>query len=190
MDLIPPQLIVSRHFSDEQAELDGLSGKFELASQTLNEFIEENATEEGLLASAMEDDKITRALAAARLRDAKRENCDPEEIDALTTLIALYDEEATARKRAKEASAALDAAAIARYGKLTIDQIQGLLINDKWGSEIARRIDMELGKLVQGLGDRIRTLGERYDETLGDIQSVASELNKRVLQHLAEMGVE
>ena len=54
---------------------------------------------------AVDDDKITKALATARLKEAKREGADPDEIEALEHVIKLYDAEAAAKKAAKEAQA-------------------------------------------------------------------------------------
>ena len=66
----------------------------------------------------MDDDKITKALAAARLKEAKREDSDPDEVEALEHLIKLYNAEAAAKKAAKEAQAALDVATLKKYGDL------------------------------------------------------------------------
>ena len=82
-DLIPPALIVARYFADEQAKVDELNATAEEATRAVEEYIEEHAVEDGLLAEAMDDDKITKALAAARLKEAKREGSDPDEIKAL-----------------------------------------------------------------------------------------------------------
>ncbi len=79
-DLIPPTLIVARYFAEKQVKLDGLVAAAEDAARAVEEYIEEHAMEDGLLAEAMEDDKISKALAAARLRVAKRAGSDPAEV--------------------------------------------------------------------------------------------------------------
>ena len=60
MDLIPPALIVARYFADEQAKLDELTAAAEEATRAVEEYVEEHAVEDGLLAEAMDDDKIRR----------------------------------------------------------------------------------------------------------------------------------
>lgn len=50
MDLIPPALIVTRYFADEQAEVDGLTAAAEEAARAVEEYVEEHAMDEGLLA--------------------------------------------------------------------------------------------------------------------------------------------
>ena len=59
----PAGLIVARYFADEQAQVDELDAEAEAATQAVEEYVEEHAGEEGLLAEAMDDDKITKTLA-------------------------------------------------------------------------------------------------------------------------------
>ena len=75
MDLIPPEYVIARFFPEEKAELDALVVEQEAASQAVEEYIEEHAVEEGLLWEAVEDDKITKALATARLRVREARGC-------------------------------------------------------------------------------------------------------------------
>ncbi len=82
-DLIPPALIVARWFADDQANLDQLNAAAEEAARAVEEYIEEHAVDEGLLWEAVEDGKVTKALVAARLKEAKREQADAEEVAAL-----------------------------------------------------------------------------------------------------------
>ena len=71
MDLIPPALIVARYFTSEQAKIDDLTAAAEEASRAVEEYVEEHTDEDGLLAEAIDDDKINKALASARLKEAK-----------------------------------------------------------------------------------------------------------------------
>jgi type I restriction enzyme M protein len=98
MDLLPPTLIEAHYFQAEQERVAELDAVAEEASRAVEEFIEENATDEGLLSEAMDDGKVTKALAAARLKEAKREGSDPDEVKALEHLLDLYAKEANAKK--------------------------------------------------------------------------------------------
>src|SRR5207247_2556718 len=93
-DLIPTALIVARYFAEAKANVDELNAAAEEAARAVEEYTEDHAVEDGLLADAMDDGKITKALAAARLKEAKREGSDPDEIKALQHLIDLYNTEA------------------------------------------------------------------------------------------------
>ncbi|MCM3534969.1 type I restriction-modification system subunit M [Cellulosimicrobium funkei] len=190
MDLVPPALIVARYFAEEQAKVDELVAAAEGISQRVEEFIEEHSGEEGPLADAMEDDRITKALAAARLRVAKREDPKSEEIDALTKLIALYNAEATAKKAAKDAQAELDALTFKQYGNLSTADIQSLVIDDKWGVRMHRGARAELDALIQKLVERLNVLGERHAKTVRDIDAELETLSAKVAAHLVAMGVE
>ncbi len=108
MDLIPPALIVARYFGEQQAKVDEIVAVAEESTRAVEEYVEEHAVEDGLLADAMDDDKITKALVAARLKAVKRGGGDPEEVRALQHAAKLYNAEAAAKKAAKDAQAELD----------------------------------------------------------------------------------
>ena len=189
MDLIPPALIVARYFSEDQKTIDELILKAEEASGQVEEFTEEHCVEDGLLAEAMDDGKITKSLATSRLKDAKREATDMEEIAALTHLVSLYDTEAAIKKSVKNALAELDMKVLNQYTKLTEHEVQALVIDDKWHATIMAAISHEITKLTHNLVSRIQELGERYDETATDLEDEVERLSTRVSGHLAEMGI-
>jgi type I restriction enzyme M protein len=190
MDLISPVLVVTRYFAEQQAYVDELNTKAEETARQIEEYTEEHAAEDGLLADAMDDDKITKALATARLKEAKREGTDPDEIKALEHLISLYDAESAAKKAAKETQAALDLATLKKYVELSEHDIKQLVLDDKWAATITQRIAGEVNSLTLALVDRIQQLGERYAETVGALAADLENLDAKVAQHLAEMGVE
>ncbi|MGV9563911.1 type I restriction-modification system subunit M [Streptomyces sp. NPDC003480] len=189
MDLLPPEYVIARFFPEEKAKLDELNSEQEAASQALEEYTEEHAIEGGLLWDAVEDDKITRKLASARLRTAMREGAEGDEIQALQQVIKLYDTEAATKKAVKEATAELEQLALAQYPKLTTDDIQSLVIDDKWGGTIHGRIGGEVTALGQALVARLRVLADRYESTVGDLDTQIEVLAARVANHLAAMGV-
>ncbi|NKR88856.1 type I restriction-modification system subunit M [Rhodococcus hoagii] len=189
MDLISPALIVARYFADEQARIDELSTAAEEAARAVEEYLDEHAVEDGLLADAMDDDKISKTLVAARLKKIKTGG-DPDEVKALQHAIKLYNAEAAAKKVVKEAQAALDLATLKKYGDLSDDDIKTLVLDDKWRSVVERRIAGEVEALTLDLVARVKELGERYAETVGDLDAELSELESRVTHHLADMGVE
>ncbi|HEY3959862.1 MAG TPA: type I restriction-modification system subunit M [Solirubrobacteraceae bacterium] len=189
MDLIPPVLVVARYFADEQVKLEELNARAEEAARLVEEHTDEHAVEDGLLAAAVEDGKITKAFASARLKDAQRENSDAEEIAALEKVIALFNEESAAKGLAKEAQAALDLATLEKYGDLSEADVKTLVLDDKWETTVSGRVASVLTSLVLGLVGRIHELGERYAETMGDLEAELEERSIQVVSHLAEMGV-
>ena len=190
MDLLPPDLVVARYFATERAEVDELNALAEQASQTVEEFIEENSGEDGLLADAMDDDKISKMLATARLKVAKYEDPRSDEVAGLTRLVGLYKVEAEAKKTAKDAQAELDRKVLTRYAKLTTEDIQSLVIDDKWGARFVRGAQAELDVLIRRLVDRLVVLGSRYAATLSDLDAEFRRLASSVAEHLTAMGVD
>jgi type I restriction enzyme M protein len=189
MDLIPPNVMVARYFADGQAKVAELSFKAEEATRAIEEYIEEHAVEDGLLAGAMEDDKVSKALVTLRLKEARHEGSDLEEIKTLQHLIDLYNDEATAKKALKDAQAALDLNTLKKYGDLTEADVKHLVLDDKWATTVAGRITEEVNALTLALVSRIQQLGERYAETLDVIDAEVEKYEARVARQLADMGV-
>jgi type I restriction enzyme M protein len=188
-DLIPPALVVARYFAAEQAELEALNTKAEEAARAAEEYVEEHAVEDDLLWEAVDDGKVTKALAAARLKEARCEGSDADEIVALERAVALFNAESAAKKTVKTAQAALDVATLKKYGDLREADVKALVLDDKWKATISRRVENILTSLVLDLVARIRELGERYGETLGNLEAGLNELGNRVAGHLAAMGI-
>jgi type I restriction enzyme M protein len=184
-DLIPPDLVVVRYFSDQQAAVDRLTTAVDDASRAIDEYVEEHAVEDGLLAEAMDDGKVTKALATARLKDARQEGSDLDEIKALQHVIELFEAESAAKKAGKEAQVALDLNALHRYAGLTETEIKQLILDDKWLATITGRIASELNALTLALVARIEELGDRYGKTLAKIDAAVERLSARVAEHLA-----
>ncbi|MGW0019932.1 type I restriction-modification system subunit M [Rhodococcus sp. NPDC003382] len=188
MDLIPPTLIVARFFADEQAEIDELAAAAEEATRAVEEYIEEHAVEDGLLADAVDDDKISKALVATRLKAIKAGG-DPDEIKALQHATKLYNTEAAAKKALKDAKGELDLATLKKYGDLTEDDIKTLVLDDKWYATVVRRVAGEVEALTLDLVARIQQLGKRYAETVSELDAELEEIEAKVAGHLDAMGV-
>ena len=188
-DLIPPALIVARYFAKEQREIDALNSEAEEAGRIVEEYTDEHAVEDGLLADAMDDAKITKVLATARLKEARREGSDPAEVGALQKVIGLFNAESVAKKTAKDAQAALALATLKKYGDLDDEDVRVLVIDAKWKATVTKRVTDELTSLVLDLVGRIQLLGQRYAETVGMLEAEIDDLGTRVAAHLAEMGV-
>ncbi len=188
-DLIPPALIVARWFADEQAKVKELNTLAEVATRAVEEYTEEHITEDGLLWEAVDDGKINKALATARLKEAKRERADADEIAALEHAVQLFNAESSSKKAAKQAQADLDLATLHKYGDLTESDVKDLVLDAKWRATVSHRVDGVLTSLVFDLVARLKQLGERYRDTLDSLEAALDELNSRVASHLVEMGI-
>jgi type I restriction enzyme M protein len=189
MDLVPPDLIVSRYFPAEAASVDHLVTAAEGARAMVETYVEEHAVEDGPLWEALDEKgKVTRKSTGDALSGA-RSHGDPEAIEALQSLRQLLQNEATAKKAAQLEQGVLDTTTLRQYGDLGEASVTQLVVEDKWQAALAGRIERVLMALALHLVARIEELGNRYGETLGSIEADVSKLNARVLNHLQEMGI-
>ena len=63
------------------------------------------------------------------------------------------------------------------------------MLDNKWQGTVSSRIADEVDALTFALVDRIQALGERYAETVEEIESGLATLEAKVASHLADMGV-
>ena len=84
----------------------------------------------------------------------------------LSDWLKLNAEESDLKKRLKEAEAALDAKAYAKYPKLTESEIKSLVVDDKWLAALDAAIHGEMDRVSQQLTQRVKELAERYETPL------------------------
>ncbi|MEU6131419.1 type I restriction-modification system subunit M [Saccharopolyspora sp. NPDC047091] len=190
MDLIPPEYVIARFFPEEKVKLDDLVVEHEAAEQVIDEYLAEHVVEDGLLWDAADEEgKVSAKIAKDRIKDAKAEEAEADEIEALNHVIRLFAAEAAAKKAVKDATIKLHEQALAHYGKLTTENIQALVIDDKWGGTIRSRIGAEVTALGQALIGRLRVLADRYESTVDELDDAMDVLSAKVAQHLVDMGV-
>jgi len=188
MDLIPPDLIVAHYFADEQVQVDHLNAEAEAAARTVEEYVEEHSGYEAPLADVVDDkDKLTQKVAKATLKEAEAAK-DEEGTECLRIAMDLLNVEAAVKKAAKEAQASLDKDTLNKYGDLAEGDIKSLVLDGKWAVTIRDRIADEADSLTLTLVARIQQLGERYAETVSDLDDELKRVGVAVEQHLLEMG--
>ncbi len=183
-DLIPKALIVARYFVNEQLAIDQLAADLDVVTARLTEMEEEHGGEDGAFA---ELDKVNKANIAARLTEIKGDKAAKDEAAVLNDWLKLNGEEADVKKRLKEAEAALDAEAYARYPKLAEAEIKRLVIEDKWLDALDAAIHGEIDRVSQHLTWRVKELAERYDTPLPQVVERVAELQAKVNRHLDAM---
>ncbi|ART83854.1 type I restriction-modification system subunit M [Oceanisphaera profunda] len=185
-ELIPPALMVSRYFAEQQSELDILQAELDNTAQALENLIEEQATEDGPLVEALNDkDKVTKASVTARLKLAT----DGDELAALKQVKKLFDTETKQKSLLKEAQEALDLAVFKRYATLAEADIKTLLVEDKWQATLQGQIVAEIERITQQLANRLQELDERYAQPLPAITESVELLSDKVAAHLKAMGL-
>jgi type I restriction enzyme M protein len=190
MDLLPPELLVGRYFADQQVDLDELNAELEIATTALDEHAEEHGGDEGLLSDATNDKgKYTQQAVNLVISEAQVVG-DTETMACATEALRLIKDEATAKKAAKNAQAALDLATLKKYGDLVVSDVKALVLDDKWQATILCREAAEVRALTLALVARIHELGERYAATASELKTQLEELESKVGRHLADMGIE
>ncbi len=188
-DLLPKTYVVARFFADEQATIDRLAAELETALTARSELEEEHAGEDAAFAGF---DKINVAGVKERIKENGTPDADDpgaaEELAVLERWLALANQEAGLKKRIKEAEAALDTAAYARYPQLTEDEVKTLVVDDKWLAAIDRALHGEMDRVSQALAQRVRELAGRYETPLPRLAERVEELEARVCRHLERMG--
>jgi type I restriction enzyme M protein len=184
-DLIPKALIVGRYYAKEQIAIDQLAAELEGVTASLTEMEEEHCGEDGAFADL---DKVNKANVAARLKEITGDKDAKDEAAVLNDWLKLNNEEADLKKRLKEAEAALDAQAYARYPKLTESEIKTLVVDDKWFGALDTAIHGEMDRVSQQLTQRVKELAERYETPLPQVTSRVVELEAKVNRHLERMG--
>ena len=196
MDLVLPGLVINSYFTVEQSAIEELQARQENAARELEEFIEENTGEEGLLEEAVNDKgKVTRAGVKNRLKELIIDNGqltmpeDKDEVEALEKCLELMDAESSAAKDVKETQAKLDEKVLAQYGRLTEDEIIEITVEDKWLASIQAAIEGEVNRMTQQLAGRVRELEERYAHPLHELEQEVKDYSAKVEDHLRKMGV-
>lgn len=89
----------------------------------------------------------------------------------------------------KEAEKALDKKVIERYETLTPEEIQTLVVDDKWLPTIKSYIDGEVEAISRSLTQRVNELASRYNKSVIEIDENVDELETRVQSHLKAMEI-
>ena len=133
----------------------------------------------------VDDEEAFRTVHVQRLREF---GFEVVEADILNAWLKLSTQEADAKKALKDAEAALDALAYAKYPNLSEAEIKTLVVEDKWLTAISSAIHGEMDRISQALTQRVKELAERYETPLPQLTERVTELAERVNVHLERMG--
>lgn len=193
-DLIPPSLMIAEYFQAEQDEINQLQTDVETASQYLETYIEEQSSVgddgEDLLEDAKnEKGNVTKTNINKRIRELNGDETLADELTALEQCLKLIDIESKAKKKVKDKTTELNNKVFAHYPTLEEATIKKLVIEDKWKTTIKQSITTEIERVTQQLANRVKTLEERYAETLPNLISQTEDLSSKVDEHLKRMGL-
>jgi type I restriction enzyme M protein len=185
-DIVRPSLVIAKYFADEQAKLDALQAGHDAATQELESFIEDNSGDDGLIEAAKNDKG---SVAQKGVKDRIKETNDDEELAALKKCLALINKEGKAKKVVKAAQDDLDELVFKTIPRLQEDELKGLVVEDKWFGTVEARIVEEIERVTQQLANRVKTLEERYAETMPSLTKDVQKYADLVDGHLKKMGL-
>jgi type I restriction enzyme M protein len=181
--------VIRRYFAAEQADIEELEAARDPITRQMEEYEEEYGGEDGLLTEARNDKgKLTAKGVKDRIKAIKGDKDASDERQVLETYLGYVELESDANKAVKEATKALDAAVVKKYGDLTAEDTKVLVVNDKWLARMAADVQSELDRVSQALTGRIRQLADRYAAPLASVAAEVEAISARVEAHLQKMG--
>ncbi len=187
--IIPTGLVVAKYYQDEQNAIDALLTQKEELQTLKTELEEEHGVEGGI----WEDlDKINKAEVTKILKTKKGEKPQTDElkkeIAICQSYLDLVEKEATLTANLKILNKELETNVIAKYPTLTIEEIQVLVIKDKWMTFLQKSIHSEMDRISQTLTGRVKELANRYSKPLPTILIELQTAEQKVKGHLNKMG--
>ena len=184
-DLVPKTLVVARYFAAQQAALDSEQTKLDATSSAITELEEEHSGDDSVFAGF---DKINAAAVKDRIREIGSDPDSSAELKVLKDWLKFSNDEASLKKRVRELDSQLDQLTHDHYAKLSVAEIQQLVVSDKWLARMSSDVQVELDRVSQTLTRRIRELAERYALPLPTLVDEVEKLSAKVGTHLARMG--
>lgn len=187
--LIPKSLIEAQYFSAERAKIDEAQAVVDETQSKLDEMVEEQTAEDGVLFDCLNDNNAVDAKKVNdRIKELKKSAPDSEEYRILCEYAKLCDKVKQYTKIAKELNTALDEACKEKYPLLSMDEIKELLVNRKWYYTIFAGIKALYITISHEIAGRITELAERYENTLPELESELETYEAKVKAHLERMG--
>ena len=146
-DLVPKPLIVARYFAEEQAAIDELEAELESVSRPNDRTGRGTRRRGRRLRRAGQGEQGQCHRPAERNQGATAEAKD--EAAALNAWLKLSNRGSRAQESAERSRGRLDAAAYAKYPKLTEAEIKTLVVDDKWLAALAAAIHGEMDRISQ-----------------------------------------
>lgn len=184
-DLIPKNLIVTKYFATEQAELADTTAELESITSQITEMEEEHGGDEGAFS---ELEKVNKASAVSRLKEIAKDKDSKDEVEVLKKFITLCEQESELKKKVKDLDTALEKKAYDQYSKLKEADVMELVVEDKWMATLDKEFHGELDRVSQQLATRIKELAERYESALPELIKEAYTFESKVNKHLQKMG--
>ena len=185
-EVIAPELVARRYFSDDLAKLEEKQNELERLSQELESHLEEHSGEENVLNDVLD---AKGKLSAKLLKTALEEDgIEEDERAILQTAQTLMTQGKAAKEAVKTLSEALNLAIFKQFGQLSEAEIKQLVVQDKWLATLQSQIENRLENAIQQLISRLNTLEDRYRSPMAELAQEVEIWQSKVDAHLKNMG--
>lgn len=178
-DLLPVPIVVDTYYSMQLAEVQQWEQEAEQKVAEIDSLVEENP-------DAFDMEKVNEG----NVKKAEKMATDPQTKGLLKQYLTLTAEKKEADGKAKKAIVELTKMVRAKYETLTVNEVREMVVIKKWLATVTGRCMEEMQRVTQEITASVTALAERYERTLGEMETSASELEKRVNEHLKKMGFE
>lgn len=115
----------------------------------------------------------------------------PDTIELYKSYIDLNDQLSCLKKQLKEAMEELKENMLLTYGRLQNDkaEVRRLVVEKKWLATITKRSEQNINRLSLQIANDVKSLVERYESTLTQLNDSAASYENKVIAHLAKMGI-
>ena len=132
---------------------------------------------------------FTKAIITAFIKKNKTDSSEKVAVAKANEVLQAYTKEAKLKKDIKTVETNLDALLLKQYAELTDDEVQDLVVNLKWLAYLQNALQTEVESISQSLTTTIKTLAERYSNTLTQLDATVTDLESEVNTHLQKMGL-
>tara|TARA_R110000868_G_scaffold138428_4_gene352555 strand:- start:14241 stop:16664 length:2424 start_codon:yes stop_codon:yes gene_type:complete len=187
-DLIPKTLVINRFLATAQQAVWDVETALESVQAEITTIEEEHAGEEGLLSDATNDKgNLTKATVTAFIKDNKTNPTEKEAVALANSLLKLFNRDTDLKKELKVKTTTLDDLTLNKFKELTEAEVRTLVVDDKWLTSLQTSIQTEIDAISQRLTTRVKELSDRYENTLGELDSKTKTLEVKVSTHLEKM---
>ncbi|MFH6970891.1 type I restriction-modification system subunit M [Flavobacterium petrolei] len=189
-DLIPKPLVINRFLATAQQAVWDIETALESVQAEITTLEEEHAGEEGLLSDATNDKgSLTKATVTTFIKDNKTNPTEKEAVALANSLLKLFNRDTDLKKELKVKTTTLDDLTLTKFKQLTEAEVRTLVVDDKWLTSLQAVIQTEIDAISQRLTGRVKELSDRYENTLGELDSQTKTLEDKISTHLEKMGL-
>ena len=180
--IIPKALVSERFFPGLVEAVNAAKAKAEAASAGFDQFVE-SEIDKGEESDILErDDDEWKVCADKELKQKSKSS------ETVRRYFSLKKVKSDAAAELKDAERNLDQATERKYPKLTTDEIQGLMFDDKWFAALDVSIMGLFEATLRRFASSLTSLASRYAQTLPELEAKVAASQDEVHAVLREMG--